>query len=60
MALAYMELRRATAIFFLKLGNNVALAPNTNDDSMHGVVFFLTTPRSGKCDIVIKAEEERP
>jgi hypothetical protein len=53
MALAYMELRRSTAIFFLKL---VSLAPHTNDDSMDGIVFFLTSPRSGKCDIVIKSE----
>jgi hypothetical protein len=56
MSLAYMELRRATAIFFLKLGKDVELAPNTTDDSMEGLVFFVTSPKSGKCDIVIKAE----
>ncbi|KAA8908957.1 cytochrome P450 [Sphaerosporella brunnea] len=57
MPLALMELRRATAIFFLKLGKNVELAPSTTDDSMEGLTFFTTTPKAGKCEIVIKGME---
>jgi hypothetical protein len=37
--------RLLTATFFIKPGKYASLAPHTNNDSMDGVVFFLTVVR---------------
>ncbi|KAI5857024.1 cytochrome P450 [Tricharina praecox] len=51
--LAMMELRRTTAVFFLKLGNRVKLAPGTNAESMEAEAYFVMRPKGGKVEVVI-------
>lgn len=48
-----MELRRTTAVFFLKLGNRVKLAPGTNAESMEAEAYFVMRPKGGKVEVVI-------
>jgi len=52
MHLAYMELRLASAEFFRQC-KGAKLAPETTDESMEMVNFFLVTPRGRKCMVVL-------
>lgn len=49
--LSWMELRLATAEFFLQCGN-VKLAPSVTEESMKPQHFFLIAPSAHKCEIV--------
>ncbi|TLD34544.1 cytochrome P450 [Venturia nashicola] len=51
--LAHMELRIATALFFREWRGVARLAPETTPESMHMENFFLISPESNKCEVVI-------
>ncbi|KAJ5986960.1 sterigmatocystin biosynthesis P450 monooxygenase [Penicillium sp. IBT 35674x] len=50
--LSWMELRLATAEFFLQCGN-VKLAPRVTEESMKPKHFFLIAPSAHKCEITL-------
>ncbi|KAJ5554375.1 hypothetical protein N7513_004334 [Penicillium frequentans] len=50
--LSWMELRLATAEFFLQCGN-VKLAPSVTEESMKPKHFFLIAPSAHKCEITL-------
>ena len=53
--IARMELLHATAMFF-KECPDARLVRSTNDESMDIVDFFVSKPRSGKCEITLGGE----
>lgn len=50
--MAYMELRLASAEFFRQC-KGARLAPETTDESMEMENYFLVTPRSQKCEVIL-------